>query len=205
MGAARIRRLPRVQQPEPEDLTRSLARAARQDSSRFEELCERVAPALVAWAELKVGAKLRGSIEPMDVVQETWCRAWKRFHTWNPETTPFRAWIFRIAKNVVLECLRRARHDSGAGARAETLHEAPDSATTLSRRLAREEGVKALLEWARSLDAEEYAMFMHVGLEGLTYNEAGERLGLLKDTVAKRWQSLRERAAQAGRGHDYLD
>lgn len=188
------------------DTTQDLARAAAQgDAQRFAELCERVAPALVAWCELKVSGALRETVDPLDVAQETWCRAWKRFHTWNPETTPFRAWIFRIAKNVVLECLRRTRQDSGAGARSETLHEAPDTATTLSRRLAREEGVKALLDWARSLDAEEYAMFLHVGLEGLTYNEAGERLGLLKDTVAKRWQSLRERAAQAGRDHNYLD
>ena len=189
-----------------DDTTQDLARAAaRGDAKRFAELCERVAPALVAWCELKVSGPLREAVDPLDIAQETWCRAWKRFHTWNPETTPFRAWLFRIAKNVVLECLRRTRQDSASGARAEILHEAPDSATTLSRRLAREEGVQALLAWARTLDAEEYAMFMHVGLEGLTYNEAGERRGLLKDSVAKRWQALRERAAHAGRGHDYLD
>ena len=131
-----------------------MARAARQDSSRFDELCERVAPALVAWAELKVGAKLRGSIEPMDVVQETWCRAWRSFETYDPEAASFRAWTFRIAKNVVLECARRSRRDSaadaGTTARHEVVHAAPDRATALSRRLARDEGVSSLLEWARA-------------------------------------------------------
>jgi hypothetical protein len=48
------------------DLTQQLARAAQADATRFEELCARVAPALVAWAELRLGAKLRGSVDPMD-------------------------------------------------------------------------------------------------------------------------------------------
>ena len=104
-----------LQQPDPHDLTQSLARAAQQDASRFEELCERVAPALVAWAELKVGAKLRGSIEPMDVVQETWCRAWRSFGSFDPDAVSFRAWTFRIAKNVVLECARRSRRERHRG------------------------------------------------------------------------------------------
>jgi RNA polymerase sigma factor (sigma-70 family) len=202
------RRPPGVKQPEPEDLTRSLARAAQQDTSRFEVLCERVAPALVAWAELKVGAKLRGSIEPMDVVQETWCRAWRSFSTYDPDTVSFRAWTFRIAKNVVLECARRGRRDAaadaGTTARHEVVHAAPDRATALSRRLARDESVSALLEWARTLGEDEHALFVHVGLEGLSYSEAGARLGLQKDTVAKRWQVLRERAARLPRFGEWL-
>lgn len=197
-----------VQQPDPEDLTQSLARAARQDASRFEELCERVAPALVAWAEIKVGAKLRGSIEPMDVVQETWCRAWRSFDTFDPDAVSFRAWTFRIAKNVVLECARRDRRDSaadaGTTARHEVVHAAPDRATALSRRIARDESVAALLEWARALGEDEHALFVHIGLEGLSYSEAGARLGLQKDTVAKRWQILRERAASLPRFGDWL-
>ena len=57
---------------------------------------------------------------------------------------------------------------------------------------------------ARELGPEEHALFVHIGLEGLSYSEAGERLGLQKDTVAKRWQGLRERAARLAKAHEYL-
>ena len=195
--------------PAPDDTTQNLARSAQQgDAKRFAELCERVAPSLVAWCELKVSGPLRESVDPLDVVQETWCRAWRRFPNFNADTTPFRAWTFRIAKNVVLECLRTARRQSGtpeggSSSRIDLVQSAADSATALSRRLAREESIVEMLDWARGLDVEEYALFMHIGLEGLSYTEAGERLGLEKDTVAKRWQSLRARAARASRGAEY--
>jgi DNA-directed RNA polymerase specialized sigma24 family protein len=84
------------------------------------------------------------------------------------------------------------------------VHAAPDRATALSRRLARDESVSALLEWARTLGEDEHALFVHVGLEGLSYSEAGARLGLQKDTVAKRWQVLRERAARLPRFGEWL-
>lgn len=195
--------------PSPDDTTQNLARSAQQgDAKRFAELCERVAPSLVAWCELKVSGPLRETVDPLDVVQETWCRAWRRFPHFNADTTPFRAWTFRIAKNVVLECLRTARRQSGtpeggSSSRIDLVQSAADSATALSRRLAREESIVEMLDWARGLDVEEYALFMHIGLEGLSYTEAGERLGLEKDTVAKRWQSLRSRAARASRGAEY--
>lgn len=195
--------------PFPDDTTQSLARSVPEgDSKRFAELCDRVAPALVAWCELKVSGPLRETVDPLDIVQETWCRAWKRFPNYNADTTPFRAWTFKIAKNVVLECLRSARRqygtpEGGSSSRIDLAQSAADSATALSRRLAREESIVEMLGWARGLDVEEYAIFMHIGLEGLSYTEAGERLGLEKDTVAKRWQQLRARAARASRGAEY--
>lgn len=194
--------------PPDNEHTQQLARAAQVDATRFEELCARVAPALVAWAELRLGAKLRGSVDPMDVVQETWCRAWRAFASFDANQVSFRAWVFRIAKNVILECSRRARRDgpsdAGTTARLEIIHAAPDRATALSRRVARDESAAALLAWARDLGPEEHALFVHIGLEGLSYSEAGERLGLQKDTVAKRWQGLRERAARLAKAHEYL-
>ena len=39
---------------------------------------------------------------------------------------------------------------------------------------------------------------LHCGFEGLSYAEAAERMALQRDTVAKRWQALRERLARFG-------
>ncbi len=129
---------------------------------------------------------------------EVWVRAWKAFSEFDAQSS-FRAWIFRIGKNVLLECFRRTRGRSAAGGpttRVLQLANLPDSATQLSRRVARHEGVANLLEWVSALDAEQRELVLHCGFEGLSYAEAAERLGLQRDTVAKRWQALRERLAR---------
>jgi DNA-directed RNA polymerase specialized sigma24 family protein len=83
----------------------------------------------------------------------------------------------------------------------------PDSATHLSRRVARHEGVARLIEWTGALDEEQRQLVLHCGFEGLSYSEAAERMGVPRDTLAKRWQVLRERLSQFGRaqGLELLD
>ena len=75
------------------------------------------------------------------------------------------------------------------------LQNVPDSATEVSRRVARHEGLQAVLRWAEGLDEEERKLFVHCGLEGMGYADVAERMQLQYDAVAKRWQKLRERAA----------
>jgi RNA polymerase sigma factor (sigma-70 family) len=138
-------------------------------------------------------------------------RAWKAFPGFDPESS-FRAWIFRIGKNVLLECFRRSRSGgaaAGAGPSTRLLQLAnlPDSATHLSRRVARHEGVARLIEWTGALDEEQRQLVLHCGFEGLSYSEAAERMGVPRDTLAKRWQVLRERLSQFGHslGLDLVD
>ena len=160
--------------------TQRLARAAGAgDAARFGELYERLAPALYTWASLRIRPGVRGEVEPEDVVAEVWVRAWKAFAEFDAEAQPFRPWIFRIAKNVLLEAFRRIQRDrpaaGGAGptTRLAALAEVPDSATNLSRRVARNDGVQAVLAWVqREFAGDERALFVHCGLEGLSYAEA---------------------------------
>ncbi len=191
------------------DETQDLARAARGgDARRFAELYERVAPALYTWASLRVRPAMRGAIDPEDVVQEVWCRAWKGFDGFDAGTTPFRSWVFRIAKNVMLEGFRKLQRSgaqaAGPSTRLFQMHNLPDSATAISRKVARHEGIQVLLAWAQSLPDEEKQLFVHCGLEGLSYAEVGERMQLQRDTVAKRWQTLRARVVQFGAPKDLV-
>ncbi|MBL8862042.1 MAG: RNA polymerase sigma factor [Planctomycetes bacterium] len=193
---------------EPPD-TERLARAALGgDPARFRELYERIAPALYAWASIRIRPALRGTLDPEDVVQEVWSRAWRAFPSFDPATTSFRAWIFRIGKNVLLEGFRKvqrgARGEAGPTTRAFQLANVADPATAISQRVARDDGIQKLLAWVGELDADERALFVHVGLEGLSYTQAGERMGLAKDTVAKRWQTLRGRLVQFGVPRDFV-
>lgn len=191
--------------------TRELARAAqRGEEGRFAELYERIAPALFAWACLRIRPAMRGRVDPEDLVQEVWCRAWKAFPDFDPEQASFRLWVFRIAKNVMLEAFRRVQRGAAAGSpgpstRLFQLANVPDSATAVSRRVARHEGLQAVLKWADELEEDEQKLLLHCGLEGMGYAEVAERMQLEYDTVAKRWQKLRERAAAFAAPRDLLE
>jgi RNA polymerase sigma-70 factor (ECF subfamily) len=182
----------------PSQETGRLVRAARDgDVSGFAGLYERIAPSLHTWAELRIRPALRARLEPSDVVQEVWCRAWRKMPSFDPEATPFRPWIFRIAKNVLLEAFRLMERQSGGPAtpgpttRLFLLENLPDDATAISRRMARDENLAAFGEMLRSLDEDEQKLVLHCGLEGMTHEEVAGRMNLSADAVAKRWQRLR--------------
>jgi len=191
--------------------TRDLARGAKRgEEGRFAELYERIAPAVHAWASLRIRPEMRGHVDPEDIVAEVWCRAWKAFPRFDAENASFRAWVFQIAKNVMLEAFRKVQRAApgGAGAGPSTrmfqLANMPDTATEVSRRIARHEGLQVMLEWAKGLDEDEQKLFLHCGLEGMGYAEVAERMQLEYDTVAKRWQKLREKAERFAVPRDLL-
>jgi RNA polymerase sigma factor (sigma-70 family) len=174
------------------------------DVERFGQLYERIAPSLYTWAELRIRPELRRWIDPQDVVQEVWCRAWRIFPQFDPATGTFRFWIFRVAKNVLLEALRKLdspgfKARSGDGSRPGGVFELgdlPDSATAISRRVAREESLQLFSRWVQSLEDDDRMLLIHHGLEGLSQAEVADRLSIQRETVAKRWQRLLARVAE---------
>lgn len=180
----------------PSTLTALLAERARNgDLSRFEELYARVAPALYGWTSLRIHAELRGRIDPEEIVQETWLRALAEFQKYDERRGTFRAWIFGLAKNVLLEGLHTAHRSprSGAGTTSgfSPLEHLPDLATSATRRLARDEGLQRFLACVRELGEEEQTLMILVGLEGLSCAQAALRLGISHEAALKRWQRLR--------------
>jgi len=199
-------------EPGSEQDTQHLARAAKLgDAQRFAQLYERIAPALFTWASLRIRPAMHMHVDPQDVVQEVWVRAWRSFAKFDPDQQNFRLWIFRIGKNVMLEAFRKAQRASSAAAggpgpstKVLQLHDIPDSATNVSRRVARDEGIQKVLEWVEGLEEEDKRLFVHCGLEGLSYSEVSERMQIHYETVAKRWQSLRARIGQFGVPKDMI-
>ena len=175
--------------------TRGLARAAKAgELERFGELVERLAPALLTWARLRIRPAWRAHIDETDVVQEVWCRAWRAFPDFDADEVPFRYWVFRIAKNVLLEAsrkLRAAGPAAGTTTRLLMLTQVPDEATGLTQRVRRDETLERFADWARELSEEDRKLLVHVGLEGLPHAEAAERLGVGVEALSKRWQRLR--------------
>ena len=180
--------------------TLDLARAAHSGSPQeFARLYERVAPALHAWASLRLRSRLRGQLEPEDLTQEIWCRALALFPNSDATHGNFRAWLFSVAKFVLQEVLRRqeraALQDAGgnASAKIRLLEAVADEATSATRRIARNEALANFIAKLDRLEDQDRALFIHCGLEGLSSAQAAERIGISGDAATKRWQRLRAR------------
>jgi RNA polymerase sigma-70 factor (ECF subfamily) len=196
---------PNPEGPHPDDsgATQFWVRAYKDgDRSAFESLYTHLAPTIFAWSSMRIRPSLRGQVDPGDVVQEVFLRALKGFANFDPEGPSIRAWLFRIAKNVLLEAGRAGQKHRVAGAGSNTrflqLKGVPDSITAISVRLARDENMAAFNKAIEALKDEERALVIHCGLEGMLHAEVAERLGLNSETVTKRWQRLRKKLIAQG-------
>jgi RNA polymerase sigma-70 factor (ECF subfamily) len=171
------------------------------DLGPFGSLYTRIAPALFAWASLRIPRHLRGNLEPEELVQEVWCRALDRIATFDPARS-FRYWIFRIAANTLLENLRRYARGTRSRPTYDGHHprsptddpeQVPAMITTVSRRASRDEAVQAFVEEVGHYTDEDKKLLLYRGLEGRSHSEVAERLGISVEAAVKRWQRLRER------------
>lgn len=155
------------------------------------------APALAAWASLRVRGPLERDISADDLVQEVACRAFARREQYDASVAPFRAWLFGIARNVLLRALEDVV--SGArGARADWLstqgvHRIPDDATSVTQRALRSDHLREFLDRVDELDDDDRKLIIARGLEGLSHAEVGALLDIEEATASKRWDRLRER------------
>ena len=174
----------------------------------FRQAWEDVAPALHAWARLRVRPALRRRVDPDDLVQETCAEAWSSYARFDAERGSFRAWTFTIATRVLTQALRRLgregvplEHGSGA---SSLLARIPESITSISQRAARDEEVARFCARVETLPEDEQRLLVHHGLEGRTLGEVAELLGLEREATKKRWQRLvarlRAEGAPAGLG-----
>jgi RNA polymerase sigma factor (sigma-70 family) len=185
------------------EVTERLVRAAKEGGSEsFGVLYERIAPALYTWADIRIRPTVRAWIDPGDLVQEVWCRALRSFDQFDAETGSFRYWIFRVAKNVLLEAIRKTSspgfraQNPGTTTRLLLLNQVPDVVTGVSLRLSRQEELGRFRDWVKELERTDRELLLHHGIEGLSHAEVAERLELGTEAVAKRWQRLRERLEQ---------
>ncbi len=182
------------------------ARAGEMDS--FNDLCDRVMPALCGWARLRVRPTLRSHVDPEEIVQETWLRALVNFGDYDPARGSFRAWMFGIAKNVLLNALQVAQgarpKGSGSTTNLKAIEAVADTATSATKRASRSEAVRCFLERALALSEDEQMLMILCGLEGLSSREAAERMNISEEAAKKRWQRLRAEFSARGSSSDLL-
>lgn len=118
-----------------------------------------------------------------DVVQETFVRAWRSQPGFDPQQGSMRTWLFAIARNGVMDAMRRRRVREGPGCSSwdavSELSSAGDPADQLLERIQLEEALERLSPQHREAVVEVY-------FGGRTSAELGADLGISASTMRSR-------------------
>lgn len=193
--------------------TRSLVASVRAgDRKRLDDLYHRVVPSVYAWASMKLRGTLGRYVQPEDFVQEVWLRALVAFPRFDPESGPFRRWIYGIVHNVLREALRAAvqqpRQVAGSTPSESglfDLNDLPADVTSLSSQVARDEGIKTFIKQIDELDPPDRELVCLRGLEGLPFEDIARIQQVSEATARKRWQRLRTKLSDSGAPPVLLD
>lgn len=168
-----------------------------QSKQDFLAVYQASAPSLYAWIRIRIRSSLRNLVDPEDILQEVWLRGNHRFAVSKEGALEIRAWLFGVARNVLLEHLRRVERasvttgadQSSCNARVERC----ETVTSIASRLARDEALQSFVTRVDELDQRDRQIVLLCGLQACSCVAAAERLGLSEELVKKRWQRLRER------------
>ena len=192
-----------VPPPATMDLAACLLLARAGDATATNHLCALFEPQLRERVTREMGPALRRWTDPEDIVQAALFEVVSGLESSAEDLGPgdFVAKLHNTARSRVRDAARRHRHRTGESVLPESDREprrardADPSMGTVTRGDAR--------RWLAELVArlpERYAEPVRlIGLQGLSFAEAGAALGLSPDTVRKRYQrardALRERLA----------
>lgn len=142
--------------------------------------------------------------EALDLTQDAFIKVFQSLPSWQP-AAPFRAWLFRIARNTALDLLRRRQalgfvsFDELAQADGEAAW--PDPAPTPDERLDDRRRVALLDRVLRELPAEQREVLLLRELEDMSYAEIAATLDVNEGTVKSRLARARAAALDRFRHH----
>jgi len=153
------------------------------DDRAFEELYTRYRRRIAAYVQGMVGDHARAE----DITQEVFISALRRMRD-TERSIAFKPWIYEIAKNACIDAYRRSRRAEEVSLDADVLAPAdygrlagagpsPESAVEGKQRLG------DLCSAFGGLSAAHHEILVLRELEGLSYREIGERMGLSRPSV----------------------
>lgn len=168
----------------------------RGDESAFEELFSRYRGRIRAYA----AATLADSDHAEDLAQEVFISALCRLRD-TERPIAFRPWIYRIAKNACIDELRRAKrnHEVPLGRGLESpdeTYEPPLSAPGPEVVIERKQQLEDLRGAFRGVSDLHHQILVLRELEGLSYAEIGERLGMSRAVVESTLFRARRRLSE---------
>ncbi|QCG88673.1 sigma-70 family RNA polymerase sigma factor [Azospirillum sp. TSH100] len=124
-------------------------------------------------------AMVRDATLADDLVQECLERALSRLHLWRPGTN-LRAWLFTILRNLHINGVRRRQPVVDIDAEAQAAIGAAPGSQFVRMEL------RDLRRALALLPNEQREVVLLIGLEGISYNEAADILGISIGTVKSR-------------------
>lgn len=148
------------------------------DPSAMDTLVTRYRPQLLGFLRVRVGA------DAEDLSQEVWVRAARAIHRYQERGT-FQAWLFQIARNLIIDHRRRR------GSRIDLVHRAepPEGRpvqTTPYNTLAAQELSEATLAAFKRLPAEVAEVVQMRLVEGIPFKTIAQRQGVPLNTALGR-------------------
>jgi RNA polymerase sigma-70 factor, ECF subfamily len=162
------------------------------DREALSSLFERHRRRLTVLAHYRLGPQLRGLLETDDILQETLLKAFQQLDQFTYRTPgSFLRWLARIMDHVIADSARyHGRQKRNAAElvplRSASMPEGPEPADskTPSRLLAQDEKFRELLRQLDGLPEEYRNVILLIKLEGLSTQEAAEKLGKSREAVA---------------------
>lgn len=150
--------------------------AVKGDSSAFGALYDRYHPMIYRFVMIKVGRRE----EAEDITHQVFLSAWQNVRTYRHRGYPFSSWLYRIARNQVIDHYRARKVDvSLEKAEAESFASAVDHAADLSTKLQIEKVRSAVVRLKP--DYQDVIILRFV--EDLSLKEAANMLGKSEGAV----------------------
>jgi RNA polymerase sigma-70 factor, ECF subfamily len=183
-------------------------RAVRGDRESLNWVVERFSPLLKAQAAWRLGARLKGRVDPEDVIAEAWMIALRRLddlvHDDGRSTPRLVAFlgttVLRIANRKIDEAVRSARRFATAGAEKDApqpVDELQATVTGAVTKAARSELGAAIEAGLAGLATKDREVVLLRLVEGLTNEEAARESGEAPNTVSHRYRRALEKLRRA--------
>lgn len=132
--------------------------------------------------------------EALELAQDAFIKAWQALATWRPQAQ-FATWLLRIASNAALDVLRRRR--IVAYTALDEDYDAPSDAPGPEAQLDARQRLARLDSALAQLTPEHREIVLLREVEGLSYDEIAEVLGVDEGTVKSRLARARMALAAA--------
>lgn len=137
-----------------------------------------------------------------DLVQETLLRLYKKSWDYLP-TGRFKGWLFRVARNLLIDSVRRASHDalvrrvsvatSAGGESTDLLNLMPGDLLSAEARVAQNEVTAVVLEVLDDLPEDQRQTFMLHHFDSLTLSEVADAMHTSLPTAKSRLRLAKEK------------